>query len=128
MSITLSSHASKLYLLNCSLNTQQKKNLIFFLFLLLEQQWKNKSRKEKHTFFSLLKSCWKLWTPWLHVVCIIMKNMIPKGNYNNGVVQKLVELKLTWLLNPNLRGKFKFEISLQNKPCPLRFWVLHLTS
>jgi hypothetical protein len=51
--------------------------------------------------------------------------MTSKRNYNNGVVQKFVELKLTWLLNTNLKACvkriFKFEISIQNEPCPLRF-------
>jgi hypothetical protein len=41
-----------------------------------------------------------------------MKKMIPKGNYNNGVVQKLVELKLIWLLNPNPKGMCKRKIQI----------------
>ncbi len=41
-----------------------------------------------------------------------MKNIIPKGNYNNGVVQKLVELKLTWLLNPNPKCMCKKKIQI----------------
>ncbi len=42
--------------------------------------------------------------------------MIPKGNYNNEVVQKLVEFKLTWLLNPNLKGMSKKKIQMLNLP------------
>jgi hypothetical protein len=41
-----------------------------------------------------------------------MKNMIQKGNYNNGVVQKLVEFKVTWLLNPNPKGMCKRKIPI----------------
>jgi hypothetical protein len=41
-----------------------------------------------------------------------MKNMIPKENYNNGVVQKPTKLKLTWLLNPNPKGMCKRKIQI----------------
>jgi len=67
-----------------------------------------------------------------------MKNMILKGNYNNGVVQKLVELKLIWLLNPNLKGMCKRKIQIWDLSpkqttrikvlgasfYKLRFWIL----
>jgi len=43
-----------------------------------------------------------------------MKNMIPKRNYNNRVVQKLIELKLTWLLNINPKIMCKKKIQIYN--------------
>jgi len=67
-----------------------------------------------------------------------MKNTIPKGNYNNEV-QKFVELKLTWLLNLNLKGICKRKIQIWDLPPKitmpimvlgassynLRFWIIH---
>jgi hypothetical protein len=38
--------------------------------------------------------------------------MTSKRNYNNGVVQKFVELKLTWLLNTNPKSMCKKKIQI----------------